>query len=30
MQQYEVDEATAVTDATALALQWKSVGIISE
>lgn len=30
MQQYEVDEVTALTDATALAHQWKSVGIISE
>lgn len=30
MEQYDVDEATALADATALANQWLSVGIISE
>ena len=29
-QQYEVDEATALADATALASQWVSVGIVAE
>ncbi len=30
MEQYDVDEATALTDATALAAQWVSVGIVAE
>ena len=30
MEQYDVDEATALADATALANQWVSVGIVSE
>mgnify|MGYP003289563780 CR=1 FL=1 len=30
MGQYDVDEATALADATALANQWVSVGIVSE
>ena len=30
MQQYDVDEATALADATALANQWLSVGIVAE
>lgn len=30
MEQYDVDEATALADATALARQWVSVGIVSE
>lgn len=30
MEQYDVDEITALADATALANQWVSVGIISE
>ena len=30
MQQYEVDEATALADARALANQWISVGIVCE
>ena len=30
MQQYDVDEATALADATALARQWVSVGIVGE
>ena len=29
-QQYEVDEATALADATALTSQWVSVGIVAE
>ena len=29
-QQYEVDEATALADATALANQWVSVGIVAK
>ena len=28
--QYEVDEATALADATALAAQWVSIGLVSE
>lgn len=30
MQQYDVDEATALSDASALASQWVSVGIVCE
>lgn len=30
MEQYDVDEATALADATALATQWVSVGIVAE
>ena len=30
MEQYDVDEATALADATALANQWVSVGIVAE
>ena len=30
MEQYDVDEATALADATALASQWVSVGIVAE
>ena len=30
MEQYDVDEATALADATALANQWVSVGIVTE
>ena len=30
MEQYDVDEATALADATALANQWISVGIVAE
>ena len=30
MEQYDVDEATALADATALAAQWVSVGIVAE
>ena len=30
MQQYDVDEATALADTTALARQWVSVGIVGE
>ena len=30
MKQYDVDEATALADATALARQWVSVGVVSE
>ena len=30
MEQYDVDEATALADATALANQWVSVGIVVE
>ena len=30
MEQYDVDEATALADAVALARQWISVGIVSE
>lgn len=30
MEQYDVDEATALADATALASQWVSVGIAAE
>ena len=29
-EQYEVDEATALADATALAAQWVSIGLVSE
>ena len=29
MEQYDVDEATALADATALAAQWVSVGIVA-
>lgn len=30
MEQYDVDESTALADATALAAQWVSVGIVAE
>ena len=30
MEQYDVDEATALADATALANQWVSVGVVAE
>lgn len=30
MQRYEVDDATALADATALTSQWLSVGIVAE
>ena len=30
MEQYDVDEATALVDATALAAQWVSIGLVSE
>ena len=30
MEQYDVDEATALADATALVRQWISVGVVSE
>ncbi len=30
MEQYDVDEATALADATALASQWMNVGIVAE
>ena len=30
MEQYDVDEATALADATALAAQWVSIGLVSE
>lgn len=30
VEQYDVDEATALADATALAAQWVSVGIVAE
>ena len=30
MEQYEVDEATALADATALVAQWVSIGLVSE
>ncbi len=30
MQQYDVDEATALADATALSAQWVRVGIVTE
>ena len=30
IEQYDVDEATALADATALAAQWVSVGIVAE
>ena len=30
MEQYDVDEATALADAIALAAQWVSVGIVAE
>ena len=30
MEEYDVDEATALADAAALASQWVSVGVVSE
>ena len=30
MEQYDVDEATALADATALVAQWVSIGLVSE
>ena len=30
MEQYDVDEATALADATALAAQWVSVGMVAD